>query len=439
VHDALRLRIEHENNNKKIIQKVAPNPQMSRFFSDAQNPPAVILSHGSGGLGAVRSLARQGIESIVIAYEESDVTLLSRYPSSKTVLRGDTDREKEEHALRILRELPVDSAVILTNSDRMVAVIARERELLRNKYHYALPTREIVDALNDKLQETRLVSSLGFSVPKTMQDLPADPASLAQDLRMPIIFKPHSYLASNLFPLKNAIVRDFEELVTFYRRWEPAISVLLAQEVIPGPDSNSWICSCTFDENHDLLDCGVKQKLRAFPAHFGGSTFAVSAINEQVVELTRQLGKKLGYVGHAGIEFRWDERDQCYKYIEVNPRLPANVGFDEASGLPTVMNSYHVSLGNEVQKSKAPQRNGVYFLDMMDDLRSARADGVPAWRIAAEYCRLLFMPTNGLHFAWDDPMPGLVVGGRILKAAAGSVFRTASKKIVTSKGSYQHG
>ena len=44
------------------------------------------------------------------------------------------------------------------------------------------------------------------------------------------------------------------------------------QEVIPGPDNADWVCGCTFNQAHELLDCAIKQKLRMAPAHFGVSS-----------------------------------------------------------------------------------------------------------------------------------------------------------------------
>ena len=404
---------------------------MKKELQEASNNLAIVLSHGVGGLGAIRSLARRGIEVIMIAYDESDISRHSRYPIQKFLLRGQNHDQKEQHLLEILLELPVNDAAILTNSDRMVSVISRERGLLGDKFRYALPPPDIVDALNDKRQETKLIESLGFNVPRTETKLPEHAEELTDKLRLPIIFKPHSYLAESQFPYKNAIVSSMQELDDFYATWRGAIPALLAQEIIPGPDSFSWICSCTFDENHDLLDCGVKQKIRAFPAHYGGSSFAISGQNDEVVQLTRRLGKQLKYVGHAGVEFRWDEREKCYQYIEINPRLPANVGFDEACGLPTVVNSFHVSLGTETKHSGIQQKDGVYFVDLTGDFESQRADGVAVWRIAIGYLKLLVVPTSGLYFAWDDPKPAMIKTVQFLKSAVKRLLHTVRGRTAT--------
>jgi predicted ATP-grasp superfamily ATP-dependent carboligase len=225
-----------------------------------------------------------------------------------------------------------------------------------------------------------------------------------------------------LFPKKNEVVNNRLMLHDFYREWADALPVLLAQEVISGPDSYSWVCSCTYNRNSDLLDCLVRQKLRTIPAHFGTSTYSVSRRNDDVVDLARKLGKKLDYVGHAGIEFRWDDRDERYKYIELNPRIGGEIGFDEACGLPTVWNSYTVALGGDAVHSNSIQANNIYFVDLRRDIVSLRADRTPVIKIFTIHFSLLFKRTSGLHFSWDDPMPGLVVAFRAVKIGVQKVY-----------------
>jgi predicted ATP-grasp superfamily ATP-dependent carboligase len=387
------------------------------------NAPAIVLSHGSGGLGAVRSLARRGVRVIAIAFEASDPVLHSRFPAQTIVVPGNNDRDKERHVLEILNSLPNNGAVLMATSDRLVSLISDHRNDLHNKFCFKLPAKETLDALNDKSRETELIGSLGFDVPKTIASLPSEPNELEQHLRFPIIFKPHSFSTQDVFPQKNEIVRNHDELHDFYERWQDAIPDLLAQEVITGPDSLSWICSCTFDLNHTLLDCGIKQKLRALPAHFGGSCYAVSRENREILDLAKKLGSRLKYVGHAGIEFRWDNRDQRYKYIELNPRIPANVEFDWACGLPTVWNSYKVSLNDEVVCSGRSQKQGIYYIDLTADLSSLLSDSTPKLKIVTSVISLLFKKTSGQYFAWDDPKPGLVVGCRFISRAFGKVIR----------------
>lgn len=381
------------------------------------NVPAIVLSHKAGGLGAVRALGRRGVQVIAIADQRTDLVLHSRFPAKSYLLSGNNDDENESELLQILSDLPDQGAVILTSSDLIVELISEHRQDLAPKYRLALPSRETLQCLNDKRQETKLIASLGFNVPKTVQELPATPDALKTVLRLPIIFKPYSFVAQRHFTEKNAVVESDEALVEFYDDWKDELAYFVAQEVIPGPDSYSWVCSCTFDRNHELLDCAIKQKLRTNPPHFGGSCYAVSRVNAEILELARALGRKLNYTGHASIEFRWDGRDKCYKYIEVNPRLPENVAFDEACGMPTVWNSYKVSQDGLVSGSRAKQKEGVHYWSITDDFFSLREDKSSNSQILGIFFAMLFKRTSGLYFAWDDPKPAIVVAYRFVRQA----------------------
>jgi len=389
----------------------------NREMPGKSDAAAVILTDNRGGLGAARSLRRRGVRIIAITWDADNLLLASKVPQRKIVIQGNSEQSKEQHLLDILMGMDEEGPALLTSSDRMIAFIARNRDALSTKYRFNIPGMSLIEALNDKKQETILVSGIGIPIPRTVQVLPASPEDLEKLLRFPILFKPASYAVKNLFPAKNAQVKDRSELHRFYAANARALPVLLAQEVIPGPDEFSWVTSCTFDSNHEMLDCGIKQKIRMNPPHFGGSTFAISADNDDVLELTRKVGRSLDYVGHAGIEFRWDERDREYKYIECNPRMPENVEFDEFCGLPTVWNSYLVAIGKNPGAPRRRQRNGVIFLDLRMDLAARLRDGESIAAILESYLKYAFHKRKGQSFAFDDPMPGFVVAWRVLFSA----------------------
>ncbi len=377
---------------------------------------AIILTDNRGGLGAARSLGRRGVPIIAVVWDEANLLLSSNIPKQKIVVQGTSNQTKEKNLFDILMSMNEEKPVLITSSDRMISFIARHRKTLSRKFHFNIPETELIEALNDKKRETALIAGMGIPVPKTVQDLPIDPDDLENLIQFPILFKPASFAATTLFPEKNAQVKNRSELRRFYEAHADALPVLLAQEIIPGPDEYSWVASCTFDSSHNMLDCGMKQKLRMNPPHFGGSTFAISVSNNEVYELTRRVGSALGYVGHAGIEFRWDERDGQYKYIECNPRMPENVEFDEYCDLPTVWNSYLVALGNEPAKSARQQRDGVIFIDLRVDLAARLRDGEPILAILGSYLKYIFHRRKGQSFAFDDPKPGFMVAWRTLGA-----------------------
>jgi D-aspartate ligase len=372
--------------------------------------PAVILSQGPGALGATRALSRRGVPVTTIGFDRQSPIQFTRYTKCKILIENTSALDREKRLLEVMRNLPVERAALLFSSDEMVEFVVKYRAELAPKFRFTLPSNDLLRALNDKKQETSLVHSLGIPLPKTIQYLPTTPESLMKELRLPIIFKPSLYTQSKEFPFKNIVVYNEEQLNIVYSDWRHMLPHFIAQEVIPGPESACWICSCTFDAEHRLLDCGIKQKLRAHPPRFGISSVAVSKNNPEILKITQQLGTALCYVGHASIEFRLDERDNEYKYIEINPRLPANVCFEEACGLPTVWNSYQVALhGKTNDTSLSTQREGVYFVDFLADYYGQTEDGIGKLKALWSTTRYLFRPSAGQYFEWRDPMPGLYV------------------------------
>src|SRR5690606_6338754 len=107
------------------LQEVHHSPDI---FTMKGLKPAVILSHGSGGLGAVRSLARRGVHVTVVAYEQDDPVLWSRHAARRVRVEGRTDGDKERHLLSLLYELPETGAVVLATSDRLVRLISDHRK-----------------------------------------------------------------------------------------------------------------------------------------------------------------------------------------------------------------------------------------------------------------------------------------------------------------------
>lgn len=384
--------------------------------SDLFPRPAVVLTDNHGGLGAARSLTRRGIPVIAAMWNGGNLLRYSRFPVKKFTATGDSDQEKYSSLLAFLMSVKNENPVLISTADRMIAFMANHRDTLAGSFHFNIPSTQLLESLNDKKKETALISRIGIAVPRTVQDLPDNPADLEEMLRFPILLKPASFEAKKLFARKNQQVKTPSELRRFYEEHKDAIPVLLAQEVIPGPDEYSWVSSCTFNSHSEMLDCGIKQKKRMLPPHFGGSTFAISSNNPEVYELTRQVGRELGYIGHAGIEFRWDERDNQYKYIECNPRMPENVEFDEYCGMPTVWNSYQVALGKDPASPSRRQQEGVVYLDLDGDLRSRLNDGESLGSIFSSYLKCLFRRRKGLSFAFDDPLPGLVVAWRFLRS-----------------------
>jgi D-aspartate ligase len=380
-----------------------------------QRPPAVVLAVDINGLGVVRSLHAAGIPTIVVATDPGDPVLHSRLPVGKWLVPA--ARDPQRALLDTLTLITGHRPVLVPTSDGFVSFMLRHREALARHFAFCLPATAVAERLLDKKAQAELVSALGIPMPATVLDLRAPRDERLERLRLPVIFKPRSFAERLSLGRKNVVVRSAGERDHFLIRFAQVLPGLVAQEVVPGDDDQLWVCNGTFDQDHTLVGAFTFRRLGLSPPHFGVTSYAVSARNDKVLELVAALGRALRYVGPAMIEFKRDGRDQRYKFLEINPRLGMCNAFDTRCGVENVLNSYRLAVGDRPVPMAGPQRDGVMFLSLLDDLDSRRTEGEPLSTTLRGYAENAARPHVGAYFAWQDPRPAAAVAVRAVRRA----------------------
>jgi D-aspartate ligase len=387
----------------------------------------VVLSAGSNGLGAVRSLDEAGVATVVVALDEREPALLSRFPARKLVVA--TSLDEDAPLCDALLSFGGGGEVLVPTSDKFVAFLGRNRARLSERFAVALPPDDLAARLIDKSVETALIEGLGVPIPRTCQDLPAQPEALLAALALPVIVKPRSFRSASLLG-KNRILRTIADVERLYAEHGASLGQLLAQEVIPGPDETLWVCNCTFDRDHELASAFVFQRLRTCPAHYGVTSYALSQSNDAVLDLVRRIGRGLRYVGPAMVEFKHDRRDDTYRYIELNPRIGMCNYFDTRCGVNNVLNAYRIARGEEPVRAVGAQRDGVVYLSPYEDLYARYKDGEPITRALRHYVSNLGKPHVDVHLHTSDMRPWAVLAMRDLRAIARGMSRKALRRAV---------
>lgn len=392
--------------------------------ASSERIPAVVLAADVNGLGVVRGLYEAGVPSVLVTDRPRDPGLWSRVPTRTVAVPADGNRD--EALLRALRPLATGRPVLIPTTDVYVAFMMANRAELSTLFRTILPAGHVVESLLDKEAETELMERMGVPIARTERRLHLRPASWWDGLRFPVIIKPRMSAYVRHLGSKNRILTSAEEAAEFSRTRAEILEYLLAQEVIEGDDSQQWVCNSVFNERHDLVNAFVFQRLRLSPAHFGVTSMAVSRRNADVVALVERIGKGLGHVGPAMVEFKVDHRDGEYKYIEINPRLGLVNYFDTRCGASNVVASYRLACGEDVPRN-AEQREGVYYLCMYDDLFARVKDGEPLSAILKSHASILAREHVSAYWRWYDPMPGTVVAWRNVSALVRSRFGSKSR------------
>lgn len=381
-------------------------------------PIALVLAADTNGLGALRSLRAAGIPAWVLAPSPEEIALASRIPLRKLV----SDGNSHEELLRALDPVP-DGSVLIPTSDSLVNFLETHRERLSRRWKLSLPPVGLGELLIDKAVETARVAELGIHLPRTMHPLPASPEELTSTLRLPIIVKPRSFAYSRALGRKNVILDSVESVQKLLERLGEQRDAVVAQEVIPGGDDELWVCNCTFGRDHRLLGAFTFQRLGTSPAHYGVTSLAVSRHNPEVITQVEALGRGLGYIGPAMVEFKRDPRDGRYCYLETNPRLGMCNWFDTSAGVNNVALSYHVALGTESIRAAGAQQEGIRMLDRLDDSWARRQEGA-SWSEVLRVWRESRTPrTIGLYYAPGDARPAIVTVVRRIRNLARAALR----------------
>ncbi len=376
---------------------------------------AIVLSAGPNGLGAIRSLHKENIRVDVIAINAKDPSLLSRLVNNKQSLSTPFN---EQALLSLLINWPVKGVVLIPTSDLFVNFLYKYQQELTKLFKFILPPGNVASMLIDKKQEVELIAPY-VNLPKTIRSLPESAEQLVKQISLPLIIKPRSN-ELNYLQQKNITIFTFKQLEGFYHQYASVKAFCIAQELIVGDDSNLWVCNCTFDQHSQLINAFTFQRLQLTPPHFGVTCYAESKTNQTIIEQVAQLGKSLGYVGPAMVEFKFDPSDGLYKYIEINPRLGLCNYFDTSCNKNNVYATYCVA--SKTTFVEKPQQNGRIFVSVYEDLYSRYRDHQSFISIAKRYLKDLFKPHTFIYFAWQDPKPAIVMAYRQSKAILASLI-----------------
>lgn len=226
--------------------------------------------------------------------------------------------------------------LLIGTNDNYVKLISENKKILEKYYIFNYPDIEIVNNLLIKEKFYTKYNNMGLDMPLTYfyKCNQNDSIEKVKEYfkEYPIIIKPsdgveYHHLEEVLDKVYK--VDNEEKLEKVIKRIEKAgyNNTLIIQEFIPGDDS------ALFDS---LFYVGKdkKAKLATFaqiglqehtPTGIGNCTVLVNGFDEhgykeELVYKLKEFIEKIGYQGFAEFDIKYDERDNKYKVLEINPR-----------------------------------------------------------------------------------------------------------------------
>lgn len=290
--------------------------------------PVIVAGLTLNGATVLRRMVELGYEARGLSFDADEP---GWHVSGATCHRTPDPREDFEAWVRALLRLADDfeePPPVLPMSDVHVVAFDRAASRLEGRFRLHGLAGGLHTRLTSKRDTFALAADENFARPASRWVESRDElADFADEVSGPALFKPeftYQWRNPTAAPVvgkrKVATGRTKDELLRAYDEIAPFTPGVLAQEVIPGPDSNLvYWCGFVGPERR-VGGRLVGRKRRIVPIHYGSATFVELVDAPDVEDQCERFLTALGYEGLCGIELKHDPRDGVAKLIEVNPR-----------------------------------------------------------------------------------------------------------------------
>ena len=266
-------------------------------------------------------------------------------------------------------------AVLLPCTDPAVHTVSRHRDRLQDAFAIALPDHPVVDLLMDKVRFARHAAEHGFPVPRTepLSDR-AEAESVAASIHYPCVLKPAgkspAWVARTA--AKGFMVTDAAQFLETYARVAPWVPLLLAQEWIPGEETELYSCNAVFGRGGRPLTTFVARKVRQWPPGIGTSASGEECRNDEVLETTLRLFGELGHRGLAYLEMKRDARTGQLLVVEPNVGRPTGrSAIAEQGGVELLLTAFCEAADLPLPASRQQLYGDARWLDVRRDVQAA--------------------------------------------------------------------
>jgi len=306
-----------------------------------QNRSGVIVIGGHvQGLGIVRIFGRNSIPAVLLDDTSINLTKHSKYCQQFIKYKKDKLLNK---LLLLGEQKKYKNWLLMPTNDKVVGILGRNKNELSKYFRVSTADNEILQYFFNKRHTYKLAADLNIAIPTTwMPDSWLEMDKL--DITYPCIIKPavmhtfYSQTKTKVFVCNNSI-----ELKENYDR---ALSLIpeeeiIIQDIIPGNSEHQYSVCFMFDGKKPLVTLSVR-RARQHPPDFGNATTYAETVDiPEIVAYAERILKEIDFVGVCEVEFKFDTRDNTYKFLEVNPRTWKWHSIAEKSDSPILMSLYH--------------------------------------------------------------------------------------------------
>ena len=367
---------------------------------------AIVLEGHVQGLSNARSLGELGIPVYVVDVNHC-LAQHSKYCKKSFRCQDYQSDGFADFLIELAKRERIQGWFLIASNDHIVETLSRNYDRLSAYYTMLVPRQDVLEKIIDKRKLMLMAKEAGTHIPATY-----DASSIQKDgfYRYPLLIKGSKGLSFYKEMHVKAIQADtFDELKRVVNNLVSRMdeSSYMIQELIPFDDKNGVVSFTCFAVKGEIKCYWVGKKMREHPIKYGTATSAQSIELPKLLEEAIPLMASLGYTGTCEVEFMFDERDGCYKLIEINPRTWLLVGVAKACGVDYAKIMYKFTHGLQVDYPK-DYEVGVKWINRLTDFVFALKSIIKGQLLPRDYFKSLKGRKVYAIWSWKDPMPGLV-------------------------------
>jgi D-aspartate ligase len=385
-----------------------PSKRCGEAVMDEHSQRAGVLLLGGvhSALSPARSFGRRGIPVILVT-DDHQLPRLSRYVRRGFRWPGAHAVNADKWLVQFAIDHGLQDWLLIPCADPEVRFVAENLNFLASIFKLNSPDWTVLQKVCDKQLLAQTAANAGVAFPKSYR-IRSDDDAARIEVDFPVVLKPANRQERNAFTSSKAWrANSRHELKQLYR--EGAFLVgddnVVVQELVPGGGETQFSYAALWQGNAPVVEI-VARRARQYPIEFSTSTFVEIVSNDAVADAGRKLLSSIGFEGLVEAEFKFDQRDNTYKVLDVNPRPWSWMGLCEASGVDIAVLMRDLVLGKAIAPGKLNPDYG--WIHVMRDLLAGFQLISRGHITLAAYRKSLRRKLIFATFAWDDPLPGIL-------------------------------
>lgn len=327
------------------------------------------------GLGVARALGKNGIDVIGLDCVKNPVGKFSKHVKQfYKVTSPDIDEKKFIEELIVIGKKYKEKPVLFPTNDIWSIAVSKNLSQIKQCFLTYNPDYETINKMIHKKIFYNVMEKNNILVPKTYNiDSYRKIENLKNDLIYPLVLKPNARMEINRTVEevknynKNRIIEinsfsDFKKYINLIEKYD-----FILQQQILGNSNNMYTIGIYADKKSDIKGIFSGRKVRGYPVEYGDCYAGESYWNQNLVDISKNIIKLLKYTGIAEIEFKWNEFDNKFYLIEVNPRTWSWIGITPYTGVNLPLLAFNDLLGIDSNIIEMNKRRRVLWIRSIED------------------------------------------------------------------------